>query len=296
LRGLNAYEGHKVAISIGRFEIPPEIIQGAAAALSYDDPPDINGTAPGGHSVTLMMRDRRRIAVPSQTTAGIWERALQVAYREEEMRQFAGRLRAVQRIGRMEEGMCWVIIGNVVPEGTVVDAIVSSDDLVADRFLPLLECARRSGGILIEGNLASDDPYGLNLNAMFVEFLHQPQTRRAWRMVERVIRGRTQRVLVPRHMRSADFAKSFLLWSGAPSWLEMVNNACLGEIFETEIWGDVALELQHVSTSYARLGLSPESEGFVASPEALSQELPWPGVDGLILPAGVVLAGLSLTH
>jgi hypothetical protein len=297
LRGLNAYEGHKIAISIGRFEIPPEIIQGAAAALSYDDPPDLAATAPGGHSVTLLMRDRRRIAVPSQTTAGMWERALQIAYREEEMRQFAGRLRAVQRIGRFDEGMCWVIIGNVVPEETVVDAIVSSDDLVADRFLPLLECARRSGGILIEGNLLHDGSRpdaSVTLKSLFEEFLRQPLTRKAWRMVERVVRGRNQRVLVPRHMKPSDFGKSFPLWADAPTWLDLVSNACLGEVFEAEMWGDVALELQHVSSSYARLGLSPEHEGSCATPHGLSQELPWPGVDGLILPAGVVLAGLSL--
>jgi hypothetical protein len=227
----------------------------------------------------------------------MWERALQIAYREEEMRQFAGRLRAVQRIGRFDEGMCWVIIGNVVPEETVVDAIVSSDDLVADRFLPLLECARRSGGILIEGNLLHDGSRpdaSVTLKSLFEEFLRQPLTRKAWRMVERVVRGRNQRVLVPRHMKPSDFGKSFPLWADAPTWLDLVSNACLGEVFEAEMWGDVALELQHVSSSYARLGLSPEHEGSCATPHGLSQELPWPGVDGLILPAGVVLAGLSL--
>jgi hypothetical protein len=95
-------------------------------------------------------------------------------------------------------------------------------------------------------------------------------------------------------MTSAEFEKQLSLWSEAPAWGDLVSQACLGENFDEATWGGVAAELRHISAGYAQLGLSPESSSLSPDVAFPVDELPWPGIDGLILPARIVLAGLSV--
>jgi hypothetical protein len=74
---------------------------------------------------------------------GSWQRIVQIQHREESLRQTIGRLRPVYR----EDTPTAYVMSQVLPEGLVVDDIVSALDLVPAHW-PLLEAARSAGSII----------------------------------------------------------------------------------------------------------------------------------------------------
>jgi len=118
-RGLDAYKNHLVALSIGRMELPVDVLDGLAAALSYDDETpeadwNLDGTgwignqrlrAPQGER-RLQRRDGAFVTITDSVYPDgyEWHRRIQAQWREEELRQFAGRLRPVYRTGEARCG------------------------------------------------------------------------------------------------------------------------------------------------------------------------------------------------
>lgn len=160
-RGLDAYKHHTVALSIGRMELPIDVLDGLARAFSYDDDvaePDWNenGTGWVGNQRLRAPKGERRLQRRDGAFVTItdsifpegmdWHRRVQAQWREEELRQFAGRLRPVYRTG---EAPLWICAATCVPDGIVVDDIVTLDDLV--RCSGLHEFARRVAGVVDAG-------------------------------------------------------------------------------------------------------------------------------------------------
>lgn len=173
LRGLDFAKYHAAAVSIGRLEPPVWAIDGICAALTYDDPDpeapfDAAGTgrdAEGkdlrlpqiptlvkmrsGHDYLLDVPGFPELTEARRKQLGrdSWHRILHAQFREEEQSQFLGRLRPVYREG---ETPVWFCVARVIPEGVIVDDLVSLEDFVGDaRCAPgLWETVRRSGGIL----------------------------------------------------------------------------------------------------------------------------------------------------
>lgn len=157
--GLDVYREHAVAISLGRIELPVDVIDGLARALSYDDEEgdevdwDVNGTgyldgkrlrAPEGER-----RIQRRDGAVMTLKASVypdhmkWHRAVQGQWREEELRQFVGRLRPVYRDG---EAPLYICCATCVPDGLVVDDVLTLNQLA--KGAGTAELARRLGGVL----------------------------------------------------------------------------------------------------------------------------------------------------
>ncbi|WP_417585005.1 hypothetical protein [Pelagibacterium sp.] len=173
LRGLDFAKNHAAAISIGRSEQPIHIVDGYAAALTYDDPdPELpydqrgDGTTDGEKALlrqaaarTIRMRTGEDIQhfVPQFPTkkdgSMSWAQRLEEQWREEEIRQFLGRLRPVYRgIAHNADGEpidvetpVLVAVGKCLPD-VIVDEIVTLDQLLAPA--KFLELVRLSGGIL----------------------------------------------------------------------------------------------------------------------------------------------------
>lgn len=157
--GLDCYREHAVAISLGRIELPVDVIDGLARALSYDDDVgvevdwDVHGTgyldgkklrAPEGER-----RIQRRDGAVMTLKASVypehmkWHRAVQGQWREEELRQFVGRLRPVYRDG---EAPLYICCATCVPDGLVVDDVLTLNQIV--KGAGTAELARRLGGVL----------------------------------------------------------------------------------------------------------------------------------------------------
>lgn len=159
-RGLDAYKHHSVAISFGRMELPIDVLDALVRSFNYDDEieeADWNedGTgwignqrlrAPQGER-RLQRRDGAFVTIQDSVFPERyeWHRRVQGQWREEELRQFAGRLRPVYRTG---EAPLWICAATCVPDGIVVDDVVTLDDLV--RGDPLHEIARRTRGVIDE--------------------------------------------------------------------------------------------------------------------------------------------------
>lgn len=159
-RGLDAYKNHAVAFSIGRMELPVDVLDGLAAALSYDDERpeldwNLDGTgwignqrlrAPQGER-RLQRRDGAFVTITDSVypEGYEWHRRIQAQWREEELRQFAGRLRPVYRTG---EAPLWICAATCVPDGIVVDDVVTLDDLIGNE---MHEFARRLAGVIDAG-------------------------------------------------------------------------------------------------------------------------------------------------
>lgn len=139
LRGLDVYKGHTAAISIGRLELPVEIIDGLAAALTYDDetpepPMDSRGTgylddaretpaiAPM-QSKTFKRRDGGTVEIESPCYPTRWAAMIQAQYREEELVQFLGRMRPFYREDHKEMPI-WYAMSSVLPDGAIIDGEV----------------------------------------------------------------------------------------------------------------------------------------------------------------------------
>jgi hypothetical protein len=175
-RGLNFAEQHVAALAVGRLEMPVWILDGLAAALGYDDEDELmlldplgtgkdrdgNPLKPGVANLTIPMRDGSDVVIESaMAPEGTWQRAVQLQFREESIRQFAGRLRPVYRI----DTPILYIVSQVLPAGFVVDDIVSTADLIPS-YAPLIDAARHTDGILdhvrchdARPDLASKDKY-----------------------------------------------------------------------------------------------------------------------------------------
>lgn len=168
LRGLDGFKNHSVAISVGRSEQPIHIVDGYKAALTYDDPEperpfDALGTglkANGkplfreGYVRRIKMRtgDDYEIEVPMMR--GTWGQIIETSWREEELRQFVGRLRPVYAGGKVAPGQnaevpVWICQSKVLPEDFAVDEIFSLDDMSADA--EFYDTLRLAEGVLADG-------------------------------------------------------------------------------------------------------------------------------------------------
>ncbi|MBX9910833.1 MAG: bifunctional DNA primase/polymerase [Beijerinckiaceae bacterium] len=159
LRGLNAYEEHAAAISFGRMELPVDVLDGLVATFSYDDEtpePAWNATgtgwigkqklrAPEGER-RLMRRDGAYVTLRDSTyddSIYPWHNIIRAQWREEELRQFAGRLRPVYRKG---EAPLWICVSTSVPHDIIVDDVLTLDQIVKGAGLG--EAVRRANGLM----------------------------------------------------------------------------------------------------------------------------------------------------
>ena len=157
-RGLNFAENHRAALAVGRMELPVWMMDGYAAALGYEDADELVLLDPRGDGcdadgnalkapigdLVIPMRDGSDVTIEAaMAPAGTWQRVVQVQFREESLRQFAGRLRPVYRA----DAPILYLMGRVLPEGIIVDDIVTTADLVPS-YQSLLEASRHMNGIL----------------------------------------------------------------------------------------------------------------------------------------------------
>lgn len=160
--------------SYGRMEVPPAAIDGYAAAFTYDDdepedPFDLYGDgmqecgkkplqAPKGVRRILMRDGTHREYEDLMYADGSWAREVQSQLREEELRQTVGRLRPVFRV---DSEAVWVNVSRCVPEGIVVDEIISLADFVrpgAGRVDHIFKAARRMHGVIATNVVLRDHP------------------------------------------------------------------------------------------------------------------------------------------
>lgn len=157
VRGRDFAKDHAAAISIGRPELPPSAISGLAAALGYDDDDPGESLIYDRDRVRtterriLHMRDGRDIVIDVPVMAGRWEALVQKESREDELEQFAGRLRPVFRGGVPP---VWYAMTQTLPPAVIWDELIASTDITMRDYdvstLPrnLFEIARRGGGLL----------------------------------------------------------------------------------------------------------------------------------------------------
>lgn len=184
LRGRDFAKGHVAAISFGRSEQPIGVIDGYKAALTFDDddpegPYDVLGTGltvegkplfrPAswsriamrtGEDVDHMVpsmparpvldgRGRQVLEGNKLKTVRSWGQDLEESWREEEIRQFLGRLRLVYRsIDDDAPPPVWISVGKIIPQGVVVDEIVEMGSVL--KAWPMAELVRLGGGVLSE--------------------------------------------------------------------------------------------------------------------------------------------------
>ncbi|MHA6692522.1 hypothetical protein [Devosia sp. A449] len=160
LRGLDFAKDYVAALSIGRSEQPVHIIDGYAAALAYDDetpewPHDKLGT---GFTVDkqpvfrvkkerlLQMRTGEDYGVEVPEMPSAWGKELEEQWREEEQRQFVGRLRPVYRLG---DAPTWICMTKCMPTGFIVDDVVALNDTLQDAAV--WSMLKRCNGALLPG-------------------------------------------------------------------------------------------------------------------------------------------------
>lgn len=183
LRGLDFAKGHVAAISIGRSEQPISIVDGYAAALTFDDddpeqPVDKFGTGLTSVSKPLFRVPQwRRIAmrtgedidqlVPRMPARPVldakgrqkeqygkllstrsWGQDLEESWREEELRQFLGRLRPVYRGLDDTPPPVWIAVGKILPDGIIVDELADMQACI--KAWPMCELIRIGGGVLAD--------------------------------------------------------------------------------------------------------------------------------------------------
>jgi len=185
LRGLDFAKAHVAAISIGRSEQPISVIDGYAAALTYDDdvpelPYDALGTGLTAEGKPLFRKSGwKRIQMrtgqdldhmvagmqpkpvfddkgkPTRDADGkpmttpTWALELEESWREEELRQFVGRLRPVFR-GTTDDlpPPIWIAAGKILPDGIIVDELLEMKALL--KAWPMAELVRLGGGVLAD--------------------------------------------------------------------------------------------------------------------------------------------------
>ncbi len=170
LKGLDYARRHVAAISIGRLEPPTEAIDAQVGAMTYHDPVpekpidalgtgvDYDGKSVGAIRVPrrVKLRDRDAIVASTEYTGELAQR-LQRQYREEETRQFIGRLRPIHRPDTVDA----IVVGQSLPEDIVVDALTTFDALQGD--LLFWDLVRRAGGIIDVEAMSRRSPTGLTV-------------------------------------------------------------------------------------------------------------------------------------
>jgi hypothetical protein len=194
LRGLDFAKAHVAAISIGRSEQPISVIDGYAAALTYDDDApeaalDVLGTgvtkegkplfrSTGWKRINMRtgqdvdhlvpgMQPKPDLDVKGQRqweedgklkVLPTWAVELEESWREEELRQFLGRLRPVFR-GTDDDlpPPVWIAAGKILPDGIVVDELLDMKSLL--KAWPMAELVRLGGGVLAD-NVSPHIPGG----------------------------------------------------------------------------------------------------------------------------------------
>ena len=162
VRGYNFAEMYAALLSYGRLEYPIQAIDAHKALFTYNDPSpeqpwDTYGTGfqkdgktpiplPKGPRTITMRDGSKRTYEDTMFPEGSWAREVQIQLREEELRQTLGRLRPVYRI---DSDAVWVNVGRCVPEGVIVDEIVTLGDLSRpERRDDIFEAARRMHGVV----------------------------------------------------------------------------------------------------------------------------------------------------
>lgn len=157
MRGLNAFKSCKAAVAIGRTEQSVRIVDAYVAALTYDtepEPPlDALGTGatadnkPVGRiyqTRNLKMRTGHDVGISVPVMPTEWGRIVEEQWREEEIRQFIGRLRAIYRTDTPTA----YLFTNCVPEDLVIDMISSLDDFLKSKHADILDELRYTGGVV----------------------------------------------------------------------------------------------------------------------------------------------------
>jgi len=184
LRGLDFAKHHAAAISIGRSEQPISVIDGYAAALTYDDdepeaPYDVLGTGltkegkplfrvPTWRSIKMRTGQDVDHLVPCMppkpvlkpngrplldernrpVTTRSWGQELEESWREEELKQFLGRLRPVYRGLDDAPPPVWIAVGKILPEDVIVDELADLGSVI--KAWPMAELVRIGGGVLAD--------------------------------------------------------------------------------------------------------------------------------------------------
>jgi hypothetical protein len=183
LRGLDFAKSHVAAISIGRSEQPIGIVDGYAAALTFDDddpepPVDKLGTGLTAEGKPLFRVPQwRRISmrtgedvdqlVPCMPARPVldakgrqkeqygkllstrsWGQDLEKCWREEELRQFLGRLRPVYRGLDDTPPPVWIAVGKILPDGIIFDELADMQACI--KAWPMAELIRLGGGVLAD--------------------------------------------------------------------------------------------------------------------------------------------------
>lgn len=164
MRGLDFAKNHVAALCVGRMELPYRAIDAQVAALTYDDefpeePVDRYGTGcyksgdplrPMRDGRRVMMRTGRDIEIEDTAYEGRWATIVQQQTRDEEVRQFAARLRPVHRLGTPP---VVYLACTAVPHGMIVDDVLALDDMLfygPRRPHQPWEIARAADGLLDE--------------------------------------------------------------------------------------------------------------------------------------------------
>lgn len=209
LRGIDAYKNHVAAVSIGRLELPVDVLDGLAAALAYDDdepemPLDREGTGysdgvpirmPVVQKTIAMRGGEAKLGVPVHP--GSWGALIQAQYREEELLQFLGRLRAFYRPVKPT----WYAISSIVPDGTILDDLTTFGAIIQTIGLGAAEMARRSGGRMSAEAIRGADPFwpagDIERAVAWIEEIARLPGRRWVRDTESLVAGFRQNAVRP---------------------------------------------------------------------------------------------------
>ncbi|HEY0837460.1 MAG TPA: hypothetical protein VGE72_26330, partial [Azospirillum sp.] len=132
-RGCDAHRDAAGVVLIGRPELPQSAYRAYARAWTHDlseldaPRPSRNGFPVTTEQRALEMRDGATLTSTVPVLADAWEALCQRQYRENEMLQALGRTRPLRREAT---SLAW-IIGDVLPEGVVVDLVIRAEDLIA---------------------------------------------------------------------------------------------------------------------------------------------------------------------
>lgn len=91
-----------------------------------------------------MMRSGHDVVIGVPEVTGPWGKIIDAQKRDEEGRQFLGRLRPVFR----EDTPVAVMMGVCIPPGVVVDEMLSLDDLLSGQRGPIWDAVRRAKGVV----------------------------------------------------------------------------------------------------------------------------------------------------
>lgn len=174
MKGLNFASRHGAMVCVGRMTSPVAVIDGYAGLFArcseIDELPyDVEGTGKvDGKDLRAFVGERRvqlrnggemTLACTGYPEHMRWHNAINSQFREEEIRQTIGRLRPVYRDD--ETAPVAFVMATCLPEGIVVDDVVTLHDLMEDnpRRVDLASIVGRLGGVLdplAGGNIAPD--------------------------------------------------------------------------------------------------------------------------------------------